>query len=119
MRDNDSKSSTSNPPSGPADPTRRKFLVNTGTAAAASVIGAYLPANARSVDEQSGSDRSKHEHSRPSKERFQSFSTSTVRTTNFTSILGQRCWIASVKLWLLPEQKKAVITGNAAHARCM
>ena len=54
MRDKDSKSSTSNPPSGPADPTRRKFLVNTGTAAAASVIGAYLPANARSVDEQSG-----------------------------------------------------------------
>ncbi len=54
MRDKDSKSSTSSPPSDPADPTRRKFLVNTGTAAAASVIGAYLPAHARSVDEQGG-----------------------------------------------------------------
>ncbi len=54
MRDKDSKSSASDPQSGPADPTRRKFLVNTGTAAAASVIGAYLPAHARSSDGQSG-----------------------------------------------------------------
>jgi xanthine dehydrogenase YagT iron-sulfur-binding subunit len=48
MRDNDPPSSASNPESGPTDPTRRKFLVNTGTAAAASVIGAYLPVHASS-----------------------------------------------------------------------
>ncbi len=62
MRDKDSKSSASDPQSGPADPTRRKFLVNTGTAAAASVIGAYLPAHARSVDEQSGRTGARHAH---------------------------------------------------------
>lgn len=45
MRDDD-RPSTPNPETGPADPTRRKFLVNTGTAAAASVIGAYIPSDA-------------------------------------------------------------------------
>jgi xanthine dehydrogenase YagT iron-sulfur-binding subunit len=54
MRDNDPQSSTSNPQSGPADPTRRKFLVNTGTAAAASVIGACIPVHASSDAGQSG-----------------------------------------------------------------
>jgi xanthine dehydrogenase YagT iron-sulfur-binding subunit len=48
MPDDDPRSSTSDPPSSPADPTRRKFLVNTGTAAAASVIGAYMPVHASS-----------------------------------------------------------------------
>lgn len=39
MRDDKTKS-------GPTDPTRRDFLVNTGSAAAATVIGAYLPGHA-------------------------------------------------------------------------
>ena len=46
MQDGDQQSGTSRAESGPAGPTRRKFLVNTGTAAAASVIGAYMPAQA-------------------------------------------------------------------------
>jgi xanthine dehydrogenase YagT iron-sulfur-binding subunit len=46
MQDGDQQSGTSHSESGPAGPTRRKFLVNTGTAAAASVIGAYMPAQA-------------------------------------------------------------------------
>ena len=54
MRDDD-QPSTSNPQAGPADPTRRQFLVNTGTAAAASVIAAYMPAHASTDAEQSGS----------------------------------------------------------------
>jgi xanthine dehydrogenase YagT iron-sulfur-binding subunit len=48
MRDDD-RPSTSSPQAVPADPTRRKFLVNTGTAAAASVIAAYMPAHAAAV----------------------------------------------------------------------
>ena len=48
MRDDD-RPSTSSPQPVPADPTRRKFLVNTGTAAAASVIAAYTPAHAAAV----------------------------------------------------------------------
>jgi xanthine dehydrogenase YagT iron-sulfur-binding subunit len=46
MQDGDQQSGTSHSESGPAGRTRRKFLVNTGTAAAASVIGAYMPAQA-------------------------------------------------------------------------
>lgn len=49
MRDDNSQS-------GPADPTRREFLVNTGSAAAASVIGAYLPVHAHAEAGQSGSE---------------------------------------------------------------
>jgi len=48
MRDDD-RPSTSSPQAVPADPTRRKFLVNTGTAAAASAIAAYMPAHAAAV----------------------------------------------------------------------
>ncbi len=55
MRDDDQQPSTSNPQSGPTDQTRRKFLVNTGTAAAASVIGAYMPVHATGDASQSGS----------------------------------------------------------------
>jgi xanthine dehydrogenase YagT iron-sulfur-binding subunit len=54
MRDDDGPS-TSNPQAGPLDPTRRKFLVNTGTAAAASVIAAYMPAHASADAAQGGS----------------------------------------------------------------
>ena len=49
MRDDNSRS-------GPSDPTRREFLVNTGGAAAASVIGAYLPVDAHGEAGQSGSE---------------------------------------------------------------
>ncbi|HEX4603878.1 MAG TPA: 2Fe-2S iron-sulfur cluster-binding protein [Candidatus Angelobacter sp.] len=42
MRDDNSKS-------GPADPTRREFLVNTGSAAAATVVGACLPVHAHAT----------------------------------------------------------------------
>ena len=55
MRDDNQQPGTSHPQSGPADSTRRKFLVNTGTAAAASVIGACMPACASSDAAQSGS----------------------------------------------------------------
>ena len=54
MQDGDQQSGTSHSESGPAGRTRRKFLVNTGTAAAASVIGAYMPAQATEA-EKSGS----------------------------------------------------------------
>jgi xanthine dehydrogenase YagT iron-sulfur-binding subunit len=50
MRDDNSQS-------GPTNPTRREFLVNTGSAAAAGVIGAYLPAHAAEAG-QSGSNAS-------------------------------------------------------------
>lgn len=53
MRDDD-RPSTPNPQRGPVDPTRR-FLVNTGTAAAASVIGAYISSDASADAGQSGS----------------------------------------------------------------
>lgn len=53
MRDDD-QPSASTPQSGPEDSTRRKFLVNTGTAAAASVIQAYLPVHASADAGQSG-----------------------------------------------------------------
>src|SRR5215467_13323232 len=43
-----------NSQSGPADPTRRDFLVNTGTAAA-TVIGAYLPLPGYAETDQSAS----------------------------------------------------------------
>ena len=49
MRDDNSRS-------GPSDPTRREFLVNTGSAAAASVIGAHLPLHAHTDAGQSASD---------------------------------------------------------------
>ena len=55
MRDDDQRPGTSNPQTSPADPTRRQFLVTTGTAAAASVIAAYIPARASSGAGQSGS----------------------------------------------------------------
>jgi xanthine dehydrogenase YagT iron-sulfur-binding subunit len=42
-----------NSQSGPANPTRREFLVNTSSAAAGTVIGAYLPIHAET--DQSGS----------------------------------------------------------------
>jgi xanthine dehydrogenase YagT iron-sulfur-binding subunit len=48
MRDDD-RPSARNPQAGSADPTRREFLVNTGTAAAASVIAAYMPAHPATV----------------------------------------------------------------------
>jgi xanthine dehydrogenase YagT iron-sulfur-binding subunit len=54
MRDDD-QSSMSNPQTGQPDPTRRKFLVNTGTAAAASVVAAYMPAHASAYAGQSSS----------------------------------------------------------------
>jgi len=44
-----------NSQSGPADPTRRDFLVNTGSAAAATVIGAYLPLPGYAETDQSAS----------------------------------------------------------------
>ena len=47
MRDDNSQS-------GPTDPTRREFLITTGSAAAASVIGACLPAHAAAETDQSG-----------------------------------------------------------------
>ncbi len=43
----DQQSGTLHSLSGSAGPTRRKFLVNTGPAAAASVMSAYMPAQAR------------------------------------------------------------------------
>jgi xanthine dehydrogenase YagT iron-sulfur-binding subunit len=43
------------PNSGPPKPTRRKFLLTTGSSAAATVIGACLPADAISTAEQSDS----------------------------------------------------------------
>jgi len=46
MRDDNSQS-------GPTNPTRREFLVNTGSAAAAGVIGAYLPAHAAEAGQSS------------------------------------------------------------------
>jgi len=48
MRDDNSRS-------GPTDPTRRDFLVNTGSAAAATVLSAYLPVHAAAEIDQSGS----------------------------------------------------------------
>lgn len=48
MRDDNSQS-------GPTDPTRREFLVNTGSAAAATVLGVYMPMHAASETDQSGS----------------------------------------------------------------
>jgi len=51
MRDDDQQASTSNPQPGPSDPTRRKFLVRTGSAAAATMIGAYVPMHAHSETE--------------------------------------------------------------------
>jgi len=39
--------------SGPADPSRRDFLINTGGAAAATIMGAYLPEHAHAETEQS------------------------------------------------------------------
>ena len=47
MRDDNSQS-------GPTNPTRREFLVNTGSAAAASMIGGYMPVHAAEAS-QSGS----------------------------------------------------------------
>jgi xanthine dehydrogenase YagT iron-sulfur-binding subunit len=55
MRDDDQQPNTSNPQSAPADPTRQKFLANTGSASAASVIGAYMPVHADKDPAQSGS----------------------------------------------------------------
>ena len=43
------------PHSGTTSPTRREFLANTGSAAAATVIGAYLPVHAHAETDQSGS----------------------------------------------------------------
>ena len=48
MRDDDQQPSASSPQPGPSDPTRRKFLVTTGSAAAATMIGAYVPGHAHS-----------------------------------------------------------------------
>ena len=53
MRDDNSQS-------GPTDPTRRDFLVNTGSAAAATVLSAYLPVHAAAVIDQSGSAEGPH-----------------------------------------------------------
>ena len=44
-----------NSPSDPANPTRREFIVNTGSAAAASMIGAYLPVHATEAGQGSSS----------------------------------------------------------------
>jgi len=49
----DEESGTLHSLSGSAGPTRRKFLVNTGTAAAASVMGAFIPAQAREAGQSS------------------------------------------------------------------
>ena len=51
MPHDDKESGTLHSLSGSAGPTRRKFLVNTGTVAAASLIGAYTPAQAREAGE--------------------------------------------------------------------
>ena len=48
MRDDNSQSS-------PTNPTRREFLVNTGSAAAAGVMSAYLPGNAADAGQSSSS----------------------------------------------------------------
>ena len=55
MRDNDPQSGTPNPPSGTSNPTRREFLMTSGSAAAATVIGAYAPAHASSGSAHGGS----------------------------------------------------------------
>ena len=49
-----------NPQSGPTDPTRRNFLVNTGSAAAATVLSTYLPVHAAAETDQSGSTEGPH-----------------------------------------------------------
>jgi xanthine dehydrogenase YagT iron-sulfur-binding subunit len=51
MANDDQESGTLHSLSGSAGPTRRKFLANTGTVAAASVLGAYIPAPARGVEQ--------------------------------------------------------------------
>ena len=43
------------PQSGPSNPRRREFLLSTGSTAAATVIAACVPANAKSTAGQSGS----------------------------------------------------------------
>src|SRR5256884_934046 len=47
--------SDDDPQSGPSDPTRRKFLVTTGSSVAASLVGAYVPALANSAAAESNS----------------------------------------------------------------
>jgi xanthine dehydrogenase YagT iron-sulfur-binding subunit len=49
-----------NPQSGPTDPTRRNFLVNTGSAAAATVLSTYLPVHAAAETDQGGSIEWQH-----------------------------------------------------------
>lgn len=80
MRDDD-RPSTPNPQTG-----RRKFLVNTGTAAAASVIGAYVPSDAGADVGQSGSIVTGASIA-SIEGRFRWLCGSTARTINFLSIL--------------------------------
>ncbi len=90
--------------SGPTDPTRREFLVTTGSAAAASVIGACLPVHAHGEAGQSSSAANE-----PHIE----------GAVPITLRINGPFWIACAKTFLSRERKKAVITGSAAHAQCM
>jgi hypothetical protein len=56
---------------------------------------------------------------RTSRARSRSRCALTARTANFASTLGRRSSIASVRLLLSLERRRAVTTGNAAHVRCM
>ena len=103
--------------SGSAGPTRRKFLVNGGTIAAASVIGTYLPAQAS----EAGQSVSTADANAPAIEGAVPLRSPHQRQGPPTSRRSPRprCWIAFAKRLLSPAQRRAVITGNAAHARCM
>ena len=105
------------PQSCPPNPTRRKFLLTTGSSVAATVVGAYVPAltngAAGESDSASASAGPSIEGAVPITLRING-KDHQLRIDPRTTLLD--CIRETVRS---PERRRAVTTVNAAHVQCM
>ena len=104
------------PKSDPKNPTRREFLRNSGGTAAVAVIAGSAPVASSAAGQSSlGNGR----------EEGPNLEGAVPITLRVNGKAGSSAWIrerrfsiASVRSCRSPELRRAVITANAAHARC-
>jgi hypothetical protein len=78
----------------PSNPTRRTFLLTTGSSVAASVVAAYVPV----VKGAAGESDSASTSTGPIEGAVPLRCALTVRSTSFASIRGRRYWTVFVRL---------------------
>ena len=101
----------------PPDPTRRKFLLTTGTSVAASLAAAYVPVLANSAP---GESEPAPPGARPTVEGAVPI-TLRINGKDHQLRIDPRttCWIVFVRLLHSLERRKVVTMVSAAHVQCM